>query len=48
MACVITKESIEYLLIKVALSLKNIKIPAIIPKIGAVIKNLTGAFNGGA
>jgi len=47
-ACVITIDSIEYLLIKLAVSLKKIKRPAISPKIGAVIKNLTGADIGGA
>ena len=48
MACVTTMESMEYLLISEAWSLKKIKNPANIPKRGAVRKNLSGADMGGA
>ena len=41
-------DSTEYLLIKLLLSLKNISIPAIMAKIGAVATNLHGADIGGA
>ena len=47
-ACAITIESTAYLPIKTDDSLKNINAPAINPKIGAVIKNLSGASIGGA
>jgi len=46
--CVITIESIEYLLFKIEASLKKINTPANIPNKGAVKKNLSGADIGGA
>ncbi|MCK9472584.1 MAG: hypothetical protein M0Q17_02560 [Sulfurimonas sp.] len=47
-ACVIAIVCIEYLLVRVAASLKRIKNPAKMAKSGAVRKNVRGAHIGGA
>jgi hypothetical protein len=48
MAWVMIIASIEYLFLKISVSLISIKRPAITPKSGAVKKNLNGADIGGA